>query len=479
MTRSLQTPCLFLVLGLAFLPLPRAARSDAPAQGAWVIPPEGDCSAGGGLASGPFQDAAPPLPFVPGQTLGAEQLDALRVYLPPEIWEHRDRFFFDGMQVEIGPCFRDYQPPDFFWEATAANAGKVRLLENGGLENHEAGLPFPPAGIQVGEPQAGQKWAWNFQRRYRGAGMRGRFRIEDLLGKRGRVEPFEGEIFQVQLLARADRASAGYRFPDAERYEWAAGGRFAEPFELRDFAWLQFRPADSPRVPGRSDDLHLWVPALGKARRAPAGEVEGLFTPVVKVGVSWPDGDRGVSQIEPKRSGFEGLELRPLLYDFEVLGIQDVLTPINAQRAAYPVDPNRGFGATALSWASDRWDLRRSLILEGRRRGSVAPGRARFRMWVDLQTLQPLYYSSYDGNGQRIDVGYFVGRWSEDRGDYPAWPDSAERPVRVVDSAGAAFVNLKLGSAWRRESWEMVSVPEADAKVRRDISLQSLQRHGR
>jgi hypothetical protein len=459
--------------------LPGPAAADVLSLGNWPLPQEGNCAPSSGLAHGPFQDAAPPMPFVLGEGVDIERLDALRVYLPPEIWEHRDRFFFDGMRIEIGPCFRDYAPPKFFWNAHAKQAGMASLLPNGGIDNHHAGLPFPPGQIGVGSPAAGQKWAWNFQRRYRAGGLRGRFRIEDLLGKHSRVEPFEGEIFQVQLLARADRPDDGYRFPGADRYEWAAGGRYDEPFEMRDFAWLQFRPADSLSVPERSDDLHLWVPAMGKARRAPASEVEGLFTPVVKVGVKSGEGENAPTQIEPKRSGFEALELRPLLYRFEVLGIQDVLTPINSHRPAYPTDPKRGFGPTGLSWASDRWELRRSLILEGRRRQGEGKGRARFRMWVDLQTMQPLYYSSYDENDERIDVGYFVGRWSEDRDDYPKWIDDPSRPVRVVDSVGAVFINLKLGSSWRRESYEMVSVPEKDSKVRRDISLQSLQRRGR
>jgi hypothetical protein len=77
-----------------------------------------------------------------------------------------------------------------------------------------------------------------------------------------------------------------------------------------------------------------------------------------------------------------------------------------------------------------------------------------------------------------VDVGQFVGRWSEDRADYPRWPGDAERPVRVIDPVGASFLNLRGGNSWRRESWDMVSVPEDDAKVRRALSLQTLQ-HGR
>jgi hypothetical protein len=39
----------------------------------------------------------------------------------------------------------------------------------------------------------------------------------------------------------------------------------------------------------------------------------------------------------------------------------------NAANAAYPTEPNRDFGPSGLSWASDRWDLRRALVLEGAR----------------------------------------------------------------------------------------------------------------
>ncbi|MBW2414250.1 MAG: DUF1329 domain-containing protein [Deltaproteobacteria bacterium] len=462
----------------------RAAADQLPIPGPleivgahpWSLPPAGECEPGGGLAAGPFQDASPPLPFVPGQVLDMSSLPTLRVYLPPEIWEHRDSFFFDGMQLEVGACFADYSPPGFFAEATDIFGGQARLLPNGGLENHVAGLPFPPHQIAVADADAGQKWAWNFERRYRAGGFRGRFRIEDLLGEHSKLEPFEGEIFQVQLGARADRPADGYRFPDSEKYAWAAGGRFSEPFLLNDFAWLQFRSAESQGDPRRTDDLHIWVPALSKIRRAPAGDLEGLFTPVAKVGVASGGSDKEKAEVEPKRSGFEGLELRPLLYRFSVLGIQDVLTPINARRPVYPADDTHGFGPSALAWSSDRWDVRRSLILEGRRRDAESPGRARVRMWIDVQTMQPLYYSSYDENDRRVDVGYFVGRWSEGRDKYPRWPDDEKRAVRIVDSAGAAFLNLKLKSSWRRESWDMISIPQNDRRVRRSISLQSLRK---
>jgi hypothetical protein len=98
----------------------------------------------------------------------------------------------------------------------------------------------------------------------------------------------------------------------------------------------------------------------------------------------------------------------------------------------------------------------------------------RFELYVDLQTFQPLYYMSWDRRGERIDVGYYVGRWSEDRPDYPRWPDDAQRPVRVIDPVGAAFANLGERGSWRRESWSAVSTPPGDREVKKLVSVNEL-----
>lgn len=118
-------------------------------------------------------------------------------------------------------------------------------------------------------------------------------------------------------------------------------------------------------------------------------------------------------------------------------------------------DPNRDFGSFGLSWASDRWDLRRALVLEGTGREG-----ARSVVWGDLQTLYPLYFASYDPKGEPVDVGYWVGRFSGEQ--------------RAVDPVGAAFTNLRLGGSWRRESWEITSAPEPDGDVRRALSIGNL-----
>lgn len=179
--------------------------------------------------------------------------------------------------------------------------------------------------------------------------------------------------------------------------------------------------------------------------------------------------------IKTKRSGFEGLEMRPLLWEAKVVGVHDVLTPINATRPAYPEEEDRDFGPWGLSFASDTWDLRRALVLDARARGGFeAAAGDRMILYVDLQTLVPLYMASYDARGTLTDLGMYVGRWSGDREGYPAWPDDPERPVRVIDPVGAAFANLAQSGSWRRESWEMVATPPPSHRVQRVISVNEL-----
>ena len=489
---------LALAAGPARTAEPEPARPPGPihedariAPVPWTIPPPGACAPSAGLRGLPPGGDAPLAAFQPGDRFGIDELAVLRDFLPPFLWEHRDRFFHPGMRLEIGRCFADYGPPGFYRKATAEHAGEARLNAAGGLENYSLGLPFPADRIAADDPHAGLAWAWNVELRYQGAGFRGRFRTSDMVGRDVRAEPFVGEIFKHQTAFRSDRP--GYQAPGAKDKHWVAGGVLLEPFDARHYAWRQYRDVEHLVDPGRSDDLHAYLPDYRRTRRIPASEIEGLYMPSFSVGLMKPqvltglaggaDGGGGGTAGSPaqsgsittKRSGFEGLELRPLLYDFEVRGVQDVLTPIDARTPAFPTEAERDFGPWGLSFASDRWDLRRALVLEGRVKGDRGGDQvARLQLWVDLQTLVPIYYASWNSHNEAIDAGLFVGRWSEERSDYPRWPDDREREIRAIDSVGAAFAHIAQGGGWRRESWEMVSTPLDDSEVRRMLSVKEL-----
>jgi hypothetical protein len=466
----------------------------APKRGPWAIPPEGRCDPVDGFRVFDDEDATASFPFAPGASVALPQIEALRRFLPEALWTYRERFFYEGMRLEIGPCYRDYSPPAFFADATTRHTGRAKLASDGGLEGWVAGLPFAPDTIDPADAQAGAQWAWNAAARYQAAGFRGRFRIVDLLGRVGRAEAFEGELFRILLSHRADLADRDYATSFAKGNWWVAGGKFVEPFPAREYAWRQYRNDESLRQAARTDDLHAYLPGHRRVRRIPATNIEGLYMPSFSVGVvqatqlavGGGPGDVGgvigaggvggdAGTLQTKRNGFEGQELRPLLWKWQVIGVRDLLAPINAAAAMYPTEPEREFGPWGLSFASDRWDLRRALVLEARIKDKPGDrGETRTTWYLDLQTLIPLYYIAYDAKEEPIDIGMFAGRWSEDRLDYPRWPEDPERPVRVIDSVGAAFANLAEEGSWRRESWDLVGTPPPDRELKRMHSTAGL-----
>ena len=218
--RDLKLPFAILVC-LLLLPTgsllaDESAEGETVSTTVWPVPEEASCAPKGGLLARPgaTEDAAP-LPFQPGDVFGLDRVDLLEDYIPGFIWENRERFFFEGMRLEIGPCFRDYGAPGFFGGATKLFEGKAKLLDNGGLEDYVAGIPFSPQLIVREGPEAGLKWLWNVEHRYQAAGFRGKFRMTDLLGRIGRAEPFEGEMFKILLAHRSDLPEADYTMKGA------------------------------------------------------------------------------------------------------------------------------------------------------------------------------------------------------------------------------------------------------------------------
>ena len=186
---------------------PRRAAESAAAAPPWALPPPGgSCNPPGGLAGWPPGEDAAGVPFQMGDTFQLSRLETLKNFLPPELWAYRERFFHEGMRLEIGACFADYGPPEFYRAASETFRDRARLLPNGGIENYTAGQPFPMLEIAPDDPAAGAKWAWNVALRYQGAGFWAPFRTIDMVGRDGTGEPFVGEMFKAQLSFRADLA---------------------------------------------------------------------------------------------------------------------------------------------------------------------------------------------------------------------------------------------------------------------------------
>jgi hypothetical protein len=291
---------------------------------------------------------------------------------------------------------------------------------------------------------------------------------------------------------RADLADLSYQVPEGAKNLWVAGGRFDEPFHARHLAWRQLRPEKAAEKFKESDRTWVYVPDMRKPRRAATSWVDGLFTPRYSAsqqfqaggGVPFMVGDQvdainptaGVSAAasENIRRGFVGLVIRPNAYHWTYRGERDVLAPLNASRTGYPLNEERNFGPSGLSLASDRWDLRRAVVIDGvlKRPNENVAG---VTLYLDHQTQQPLYYISRRKNGLILDVGILAHRYSGDLGHYPEWPAGGK--AHVFDPVAESFYTAaEGGTGWRRESYDIRSLPHEPDERGRMTSVSELTR---
>jgi len=114
--------------------------------------------------------------FKEGDVITFDQLEAIRPYLPEEFWNNRDFFFYEGMQLEVGPFYRDYSPSKAYKDASEKFAGQPRIGPDNSLENYTAGQPFATEKIDCeGDPLAGTKIMWNFDYQWEGDGANARY----------------------------------------------------------------------------------------------------------------------------------------------------------------------------------------------------------------------------------------------------------------------------------------------------------------
>ena len=429
-------------------------------------------------------------PLHEGQALGIADLNSLRDLFPPELWRYRDVFFYEGMRLEIGPCHRRYPAGAGYDEATQRFAGHARLDEHGNLKGHVAGLPFPA--VDPASPDAGLEWAWNFEQRYRAAGPIGGFRLLDLPGKIGKPAFYKGSFFQVDTGHRADLPASNYRVPDVKDRLWVAGGQFDEPFDARYLAWRQLRPLDAEQRFEEPDDTFVYVPTMRKSRRAATAWVDGLYMPRYlasgdaggggvpfgsnqfgPTGSIQPTAGLSIAATENARRGFAGLAIRPNAYEWRVVAEREVLAPLNSSVPGWPENPDREYGPSGLSIASDRWDVRTAVVIEGRAR-KVVEDLGYVRLWIDEQTAQPLYVMTERPNRMLRDVGVMVHRYSGDQAQYPEFPNHG--PANVFDPVGALFYEVSGGgSGWRRESWDVRSLPVSPERMREMTNTEALE----
>jgi hypothetical protein len=406
------------------------------------------------------EDVAPGAPaFKEGDVVTADQIEKLKPFLPPEFWSNRDFFFYEGMQLEIGPFFRDYSPAEAYRKATARFAGQPRIGPENSLEGYTAGQPFPIDQIDCkGDPQAGAKIAWDFVLRWDGLRRSASFYYS--YWDRGEELPlyYEGKSDGYRLAFRPEEQFAdkgGDVFRNEKRYE-AAGPSVDAPFDARGIMLITYRYKASygPRASSKNDDTWVYVPTLRRVRRISSAQRT--------------DAVSGTDFTFDDLFSFNGVVPQ---YRWDCLGEMDLLAPMNTKVKAYPYQKDHNFGPYGLSFASDRWELRHAVKIRFVPNNGDHPYDHK-DIYIDGQTLEPLYSFAYDRKKELWKIIWHNHRWSDepDYTEYDPWEGVPEPRDNTV--VGDVIVNVQTGTGNRIEFWDRTGQGLSSAgKVRRMIDV--------
>ncbi len=414
-----------------------------------------------GISAQAQEDAEGMAPtFKEGDIITFDKIDAIKPFIPAAFWNNRDFFFYEGMQLEIGPSFRDYTPADAYRAATEKYRGQPRIGPDGSLENFTAGQPFPMETIDCqGDPQAGVKIMWNFDYTWGGAGANANFYYS--YWDRGEELPlyYEGNSKSVVLSHRVEpqyEKTEGDVFRNEKRKN-AFGVDVTAPFDARGIMLMSYRykSTDKARSEAKNDDTWVYVPTLRRVRRISTAQRTDSIS-----GTDFTFDDlRSFNGIVPQ-------------YDWECLAELDMMGPSNTKVKGYPYEKEHNFGPYGLSFADDRWEMRKVVKVRMTPKNADHPYHHK-DIYIDKQTLNALYSFAYDQKEELWKIIWHNKRWSEDdltEGFYPGWEGVAEpRNLRLVSDI---ITNVQTGTGNRIEFWDSDGTPfKSKGKIRRYIDV--------
>jgi uncharacterized protein DUF1329 len=409
------------------------------------------------------EDAGAAAPqFKQGDVISFDQVDKLKPFLPDEFWANRDFFFYEGMQLEIGPTNFDYGTPPEYNAATEKFKGQARIGPDGSLENYTAGQPFPIDSIDCkGDPQAGVKIMWDFDYQWNGAGGGSNWFYS--YWDRGEQLPlyYEGTGALVVLSHRVEKEyldTLGGDVFRGEKRKNAFGIEVNAPFDARGIMLLSYRykSSDLPRAEAKNDDTWVYVPTLRRVRRISTAQRT--------------DAVSGTDFTLDDLFSFAGIVPQ---YEWTCLGERKILAPMNSKVKAYPYEKDHNFGPYGLSYASDRWELRDTLVVRMKPKNADHPYHHK-DLYLDKQTLNAHYSFAYDQKGELWKILSHNKRWSEDTSLVGVWYKGWEGIAKPMDSliVSDMIANVQTGTGNRIEFWNRTGQAlDSKGKIRRFIDV--------
>ncbi|HME68743.1 MAG TPA: DUF1329 domain-containing protein [Myxococcota bacterium] len=409
--------------------------------------------------AGPEDEGGVGPPFKEGDVITFDKIDLLRPYLPIEFWNNREFVFYPGMHLEIGPPYRDYTPATEYQEATKRFTGKARIGPDGSLEGYVAGQPFPMDQIDCnGDPEAGTKIMWDFDQQWEGDGNQDHFMYSYWDRREQLPLYYEGTSKRIKLSARVEKeyldANNGDLFR-AEARKHVFGFEVSAPPDSRGTSVLTYRykSSEGPRSMAKNDDTWVYLPTLRRVRRISTAQRT--------------DAVSGTDFTFDDLRSFDGIVPQ---YEWKCLGEQDIIAPMNSKVKAYPYTRDHNFGPYGLSYADDRWELRKAVMVRMTPKNADHPYKFK-DFYLDKETLVPLYSFAYDHKNELWKLIWHNHRWSEDDPTYyPGWP-GVEKP-RDLKVVCDTIVNVQTGTGNRIEFWDNNGTPLSNkGQVMRYIEL--------
>ncbi len=421
-------------------------------------------------------DVLPSTPFKEGDTISFDQVEKLKDFLPPEFWTNREFFFYEGMQLEVGPTLRKYGAADAYLAASARFKGQAKIGEDGALDSYTAGQPFDAEALDCkGDQNAGVKIIWNFLQAWNGDGARSTWSYT--YWDRGEQLPlyYEGTAKVISLTNRVEPEyldkTASDIFPNEKRLT-AFGIEVDAPFDARGILLLTYRykAAQGPLKQAKNDDTWVYVPDLRRVRRISSAQRT--------------DSVQGTDFTMDDLRSFAGI---PPQYEWKCLGETTVIAPMNTKSLAYPYTDSYNFGPYGFSFASDRWEVRNAWIVRFDPRNEDHPYHHK-DIYIDKETFEPLYSFAYDRKKELWKIIWHNHRYSSDWDGkvnkdpkatdgiwYPGWesvPDPKDN--RIISDI---IVNVQTGTGNRIEFWNSEGSPfNSKGKIRRYIDIGRLNK---
>lgn len=394
----------------------------------------------------------------PGTRITPAELESVRPLIAPGYIDHVNH---PELAWEI-QATGDYPPPEAYQAATAANADKVTLTANGGLEAYGAGRPFDPASFDdVSPAEAGMRVAWNHVYRWQYYG----YKLDSLNmtyiqagGAANGADPELGadgggsiERNLVQAYHRVYLAHLAM-LPEQD-FRVKEGGSdkryfkdyisFLEPFDVQGTTFVVERALD----PQEEDQVNSYLPSQRRVRRLSAEERADSF-----MGSNFTLDD------------FEGFSGRVMDYEWTYLGQKQLLA------VADSMQPMLRFGGAQSNVAIDRWQVRPTFVVELKPRWSGHPMSSKL-LFIDQQTWNPVLALVFNREGKLW--RYIMPHYQRPAAD----TSSPERALETSVSQwrGSVAVDFLLNSTTlARATSETENPTMTDKEIKRRFSLSTL-----